>query len=100
MRKPPVPFKPMRRLAEELTDSCIEACMAEGTIGEASGVMVLDGDYSVNRYGEFNLDVGAETNVPTDPVAGNTKVGWLAKRKRDGIGTLRVEFAVKVRTAT
>jgi hypothetical protein len=88
----------MRKMASELTESCLEACLVEGTSGTASASMWLEGDYSVSRHGELELDLGGETNIPAEPVAGKAKVGWLQKRRRVGVGKLRVEFSVTVRT--
>jgi hypothetical protein len=98
VRKPPVPIKALRNLAEELTDACIAACLVEGTAGEAVGRLWMDGDYSVGYDGQLELHAGAETNVPTDPVEGNARIGWLKKRKRYGTGNLQVELRVKVKT--
>jgi len=98
MPNSPITTKGLRRLVDSLTDACVDACKRQGTAGEASGTIVLDGDYSVRRDGEIELGVTAGSEIPTDPVEADAKLRWLQKHGRLGAGKLRVEFSVKVVT--
>ena len=85
--------------ANRLTEACIKACKAQGTIGEAKAQVWMEGTYSFTKVGELDLDLEVKEELPTNlPVGGTIGVGMDREREKAGQGKLKVSYTVTVRT--
>lgn len=95
MAKQPGSPDQIEAFANRLTAACLKACKEEGVVGEAKAQVWLEGNYSFNKEGELDLDVGVD--IPAE-VPADGKVGYDKSRTKAGTGKLKVSYTVKVTT--
>ena len=99
MAKQPGSPDQIEAFANRLTEACIKACKAEGTIGHAFASVNLVGDYAIDKDGSLTVDFDLGADVPDEvPVEADVGTDVGRKYKKKGTGTLTVTYKVTVKT--
>lgn len=57
-------------------------------------VIAVSGKYLTDAAGEVMIGIDASSNIPTEPVAVETRGGWFRKKSIDWDGTFSIEWTL------
>jgi hypothetical protein len=84
--------KGFRRTLADISEQAVETLAAsDGKIGTRC-VFRIKGKTITNSKGEVMIGLDAESNIPTEPVAAEAKVGWNKRRLLDRHGEWELEW--------
>ena len=91
MTKSPLTVAGLKRLFNELEEVCHKACSHGGVGASAEAELELVGDYTMEKDGEFGLDVEVRGDVPDSvPVEAGGEESFGKDWGKTGKGQIRI----------